>query len=244
MWSESRPVMSDSLQSYGLYGPWNSPGQNTGVGSLSLLQWIFPTQESNQGLLHCRWILYQLSYQWPARITTPTCPRPTSSAFSRKPSQEVKWKIGQMKRHTATRRSHWPIKMTYLLWCKSASNVCLETKWYSTPSFSWLFRGLVVSVEDRRTTGQRCHVTARLCSRSFQRFIADLCTNTHFPSSRVPVCRYAIDLHSSVMQAKGGPSFAVRKLRGAEVKPCSEVQRLAGSKARLNTLCLRPSVCP
>ena len=37
--------------------------KNTGVGSLSLLQWIFLTQESNQGLLHCRWILYQLSYQ-------------------------------------------------------------------------------------------------------------------------------------------------------------------------------------
>ena len=35
----------------------------TGVGSLSLLQRIFPTQESNQGLLLCRWILYQLSYQ-------------------------------------------------------------------------------------------------------------------------------------------------------------------------------------
>ena len=37
--------------------------KNTGVGSLSLLQGIFPTQELNQGLLHCRWILYQLSYQ-------------------------------------------------------------------------------------------------------------------------------------------------------------------------------------
>ena len=86
----------------GLYSPWNSPGQNagagslsllpghlpnpgikprspalqadslpaeppekpknTGMGSLSLLQQIFPTQESNQGLLHCRQILYQLSY--------------------------------------------------------------------------------------------------------------------------------------------------------------------------------------
>ena len=43
--------------------PWNSPGQNTGVGSLSLLQGVFLTQESIQGLLHCRWILYQLSYQ-------------------------------------------------------------------------------------------------------------------------------------------------------------------------------------
>ena len=37
--------------------------KNTGVGSLSLLQMIFPTQELNQGLLHCRQILYQLNYQ-------------------------------------------------------------------------------------------------------------------------------------------------------------------------------------
>ena len=61
--SESRSVMSNSLLPHGLYSPWNSPGKNTGVGSLSLLQQIFPTQESNQGLLHCRQILYQLSYQ-------------------------------------------------------------------------------------------------------------------------------------------------------------------------------------
>ena len=81
--SESRSVISDSLQPRGPYSPWNSPGQNpgvgslslsspaepqekpknTGVGSLSLLQEIFLTEESNLGLLHCRWILYQLSYQ-------------------------------------------------------------------------------------------------------------------------------------------------------------------------------------
>ena len=48
--------MSDPLWHHGL----DSPGQNTGVGSLSLLQGIFPTQELNQGLLHCRHILYQL----------------------------------------------------------------------------------------------------------------------------------------------------------------------------------------
>ena len=41
--------------------PWTS--KNSGVGSLSLFQWIFQTQKSNQGLLHCRRILYQLSYQ-------------------------------------------------------------------------------------------------------------------------------------------------------------------------------------
>ena len=43
--------------------PWDSPGQNTGVGSCSLLQGIFPTQGSNPGLQHCRQILYQLSHQ-------------------------------------------------------------------------------------------------------------------------------------------------------------------------------------
>ena len=61
--SESRSVVSDSLQPHGLYSPWTSPGQNTGVGSRSLLQEIFPTQGSNPGLLHCRQILYQLSHQ-------------------------------------------------------------------------------------------------------------------------------------------------------------------------------------
>ena len=60
--SESHSVMSNSLPPHGLYSQWNSPGQNTGVGSLSLLQGICQTQESNWGLLHCRQILYQLSY--------------------------------------------------------------------------------------------------------------------------------------------------------------------------------------
>ena len=51
---ESHSVMSDSLRSHGQYSPWNSPGQNTGVDSLSLLWGIFPNQGSNPGLLHCR----------------------------------------------------------------------------------------------------------------------------------------------------------------------------------------------
>ena len=58
--SKTRSVVSDSLWPHRLYSPWNSPGQNTGVGSLSLLQGIFPTQELNRVLLHCRQILYQL----------------------------------------------------------------------------------------------------------------------------------------------------------------------------------------
>ena len=55
--------MSDTLWAHGLYSPWISPGQNTGVGSLSLLQGIFPTQGLNLGLLHCRRILYQLNHK-------------------------------------------------------------------------------------------------------------------------------------------------------------------------------------
>ena len=55
--------MSNSLWPHGLYSPWNSPGQNTGVGSRSLLQGIFPTQGLNPDLPHCRWFLYHLSYQ-------------------------------------------------------------------------------------------------------------------------------------------------------------------------------------
>ena len=51
--SESSSVVFDSLGPHGLYSPWNSPGQNTAVGSLSLLQRIFPTQGLNPDLLHC-----------------------------------------------------------------------------------------------------------------------------------------------------------------------------------------------
>ena len=66
---------SPALQANSL--PSGPPGKpkNTGVNSLSLLQGVFLTQESNQGLLHCRRILYQLSYQ--ERLGTPlqiTCP--------------------------------------------------------------------------------------------------------------------------------------------------------------------------
>ena len=60
--------MSDSLRPHRLYSPWNSPGQNTGVGSCSLLQGIFQTQRLNPGLPHCRRILYHLSHQGSSRI--------------------------------------------------------------------------------------------------------------------------------------------------------------------------------
>ena len=116
MESESCSVMSDSLRTHGVYSAWNSPGQNTGVGSvsllqgirsptlqvdslpaepqgkpkntgmdnLSLLQQIFQTQESNQGLLQCRWILCQLSYQGspPRALACITFPKEKSLLLS------------------------------------------------------------------------------------------------------------------------------------------------------------------
>ena len=66
--SESCSVVSDSLRPHGLHSPWNSPGQNTGAGSLSLLQGIFPTQGPNPGLPLCRQILYQLSHKGSPRL--------------------------------------------------------------------------------------------------------------------------------------------------------------------------------
>ena len=54
---------SPTLQADSLPAEPQGKPKNTGVGSLSLLQGIFPTQKLNRGLLHWRWIFYQLSYQ-------------------------------------------------------------------------------------------------------------------------------------------------------------------------------------
>ena len=66
--SASRSVGSDSSWPCELYSPWNAPGQNNGVGSLSLLQGIFPTQGLNPVFPRCRQILYQLSHKERPRI--------------------------------------------------------------------------------------------------------------------------------------------------------------------------------
>ena len=63
-WSEMKVAQScPTLRPHGLYSPWNIPGQNTGMGSLSLLQGIFRTRGWSPGLLHCRRILYQVSHK-------------------------------------------------------------------------------------------------------------------------------------------------------------------------------------
>ena len=76
--------MSDSLRPHGLYSTRNSLGQNTGVGSHSLLQGIFPTQGLNPGLPHCRQILCQLSHKGsPRRLQWVAYPFPRGSSRSR-----------------------------------------------------------------------------------------------------------------------------------------------------------------
>ena len=84
---KSRSVVSDSFRHHGLYSPWNSPDQNTGGGSLSRLQGIFPTQGSNPDIPHCGQILYQLSHKG-----SPITEVGSLSLFQQIfPSRELKW---------------------------------------------------------------------------------------------------------------------------------------------------------
>ena len=94
---------AESLQPHGLYSPWDSPGRNTGVGSLSLLQGIFPTQGLNPGLLHCRQILYQLSHKESTRIL-----EWVAYPFSSGSSQPRNWVgISRMQENSLPREPIW-----------------------------------------------------------------------------------------------------------------------------------------
>ena len=67
-WSQSHSIVSDSFRLHGPYSPRNFPGQNSGVGSHSLVQGIFPIQGLNPGLPHCKQILYQPSQKGSPRL--------------------------------------------------------------------------------------------------------------------------------------------------------------------------------
>ena len=85
--TKNRKVTSDSLWPHGLYGAWNSPSQNTGLGNLLLLWGIFPTQGLNPGHSHCRQILYQLSHRGnpkPDNLIKKMGRRPVQTFFLRK----------------------------------------------------------------------------------------------------------------------------------------------------------------
>ena len=105
-----------------LYSPWNSPGQKTGVGNLSLLQRIFPTQGSNPGLQHCRWILYQLSHKGSPRILE-WVGYPFSSGSSQPRDWTwVSWIAGGFFTSWATREAQYMVEAkSILLTCLSVS---------------------------------------------------------------------------------------------------------------------------
>ena len=69
---QSCPTLCDTMDCSlpRLLCPWDSPGKNTGVCCHFRLHGIFPTQELNPGFLHCRQILYQLSYEGSPMIKT------------------------------------------------------------------------------------------------------------------------------------------------------------------------------
>ena len=107
--SESCSVVSDSLPPHvgHCIQSMNSLGQNTGVGSLSLLQGIFTTQGSNPGLPHCRWILYQLSHKGSPRILGWVA-YPFSSRSSWPRNQTgVSCIAGRFFTNWAIREAHW-----------------------------------------------------------------------------------------------------------------------------------------
>ena len=111
-WVKSHSVVSDCLRPHGLHNPWNSPGQNTGVGSLFLLQGIFPTQELNPGLLHCTQILYQLSHKGSPRI--------------------LEWVA-----YPFSSRSSWPRNQTRVSWIAEGFFTNWATRDSLLQNFSW-----------------------------------------------------------------------------------------------------------
>ena len=143
--------MSDSLWPHGLgparlLCPWNSPGKNTGVGSCSLLQGIFPTQGSNPGLphyrkisllqgifptqglnpglWHCRWILYCLSHQG-----SPWTLEWVAYSFSRGSSwprdwTRVSWIAGGFFTSWATREALFSLQVQFSSVAQSCPTLC------------------------------------------------------------------------------------------------------------------------
>ena len=124
---KSHLVVSHLLQPHGLYSPWNSSGQSTGVGSLCLLQGIFPAQKSNPGRLHWKWILYQLSHKRSPR-TLEWVAFPFSRQYSR-PSNQNQVSCIALKIH----------KSPHLSW--SFSSIWHVNRWVNSGNSKRLYFG-------------------------------------------------------------------------------------------------------
>ena len=120
--TETHSIVSNCLWPHVLYSPWNSIGQNTGLGSLSLLQGIFPTQGSNPRLLHCRWIVYQLSHKGSPRMLEWAAHLSSRGVF---PTQESKPGLLHCRR-TLYQLSH---KARVTQWCLKRGTL-LRIQWF------------------------------------------------------------------------------------------------------------------
>ena len=105
LWVHKESDTTEWLNWSGLYNPWNSPGENTGVGSLSLLQGIFPAQGSNPGLPHCRWILYQLSHRRSPRILERVAYSLSSGSSQPRNWTRISWVAGGFFTSWATKKA-------------------------------------------------------------------------------------------------------------------------------------------
>ena len=130
------------LQPHGLYSPWNFPGQNTRVDSLSLLQRIFQTQGSNPGLLRYRQIFYQLSYKGSQHLEWVAYPFSSGSSWPRNRAQ-LSCTAGRFFTNWAIREAHYTqVYLCHILDSTCKCNVyilkiCLQVK--TTHRFQLVF---------------------------------------------------------------------------------------------------------
>ena len=106
--------MSDSLQPHGLYTPWNSPGQNYWNGYPFPSPGDLPTQGSNPGLPHCRWIIYQLSHKGSPRIMEWVAYPFSSGSSQLRNRTGVSYIAGRFVTSWATREAHGCIRAVLL----------------------------------------------------------------------------------------------------------------------------------
>ena len=161
--------MSNTLRPHGLYSPWNSLGQNTGVGSHALLQGIFPTQESNRGL-HCRRILYQLSYQGSPQLIKPRniCWLSNSHGMSSvcyktsvRHNPDLRLLTAEEKRHTCSIKqftvAFWMCSHLRLVTSRFLSSIWPSWLWSSNPFFFFLSKANCCSSDFDKITAPTCY---------------------------------------------------------------------------------------
>jgi len=139
------------------YSPWNSLGQSTGVGSLSLLQRIFPTQGSNPDLRYCRQILYQVSHKGSPRILEwVVCCFSRGSSWPRNPTG-VSRTAGRFFTNWAMREAHKNMGVNH------KEDKDLKIPCWSLPIFFKTKKFLQISTHKVKTVYKHIRLCLSLC---------------------------------------------------------------------------------